>query len=1805
MRFNPVPLIAILLLCTYVSSAQVVSSQRQDENRYRLSLKSGSFIPSANISDTAIEAMNKKAFRPGGKSFIVIQFERIPTEAEKQLLKLDGIELLDYIPNNAYTATVSGSLNQPALKRVRTRAVVELTPEQKMQPTLAAGLFPHWAVKTPGTIDVWISFPKSFSFEAVSNEFRIRNFDIVTTDFKQFNMMGLRIATERIRELASLPFIQYVQIAPKEDQYLNDKSVTNSRANILNSSVPAGKNLKGEGITIGIGDNSNPMLHADFNGRVINKSSITTLDYHGIHVMGTAGGAGNVRETFAGYAPKSKLIKQVGNNIIKYASTYVQDYGMVITNNSYGAITDDCTTFGIYDLLSATLDQQAFQMPNLQHVFSAGNSGNFTCTPYLAGFSNVLGAYQSAKNTITVGYTDASGVIQPFSSKGPVRDGRIKPEITAHGLNVFSAVPTNAYGFSSGTSMAAPGVSGGLALLYQRYKQLNGNINPKNGLMKALLCNGAIDKGNAGPDFSYGFGWMNLLRSVIMLENQNYFNTSVNNNATNTHTITIPVGSTINELKVMLYWNDSAAAPLAASALVNDLDLEVTDPAAVVHFPQLLNATPSNVNDPAVTGADHINNIEQVVIANPAPGNYTFSIKGTTIPSGTQHEYFLVFDTIPVSTRLTYPVGEEHLQSGDVITIQWDSYGNPGNDFTIQYSIDNGANWINIVTNVASNLRQYLWTIPALAATDQAKVKIIHNGTGIESVSEAFTVVGIPSFILSGTQCEGYIAMSWPAVTGATDYEIMMLQGEEMVSMATTTALNYTISGLSTDSVYWVSVRSRVNGKPGRRAPARSRQPNNGTCNGAISNNDIKVDAILSPASGRMFTSTQLSNTTSISIRIENLDNAATTGNIPVTYIIGNNPPVNETIIAPNIAARATYNYTFTTTADMSAIGIYSLKVSVSYPGDPVVKNDTLNVLVKQLDNPFIDLTTNFIDNIEAGSLQSHTTPQVGLQGLDRYDFTATTTFGQIRTFVNTGMAYSGSKALTLDADRFNAGGTTDSLTATFNLLGYNTGLDNIRLDFMYKHHGQLSNPANKVWIRGDDQKPWIEVYDLYTNQDDPGLFKRSPSLELSNILAGAIPAQGFSSSFQVRWGQWGQILAADNETAAGYTFDDIRLYKVFNDLQMISIDTPVIASCGLNNAVPVRATVRNSSTSAIVNIPVKLQIDNGTIITETIASIAANASFQYAFTATADLAAAGNHIVKVWVDLPSDTYRDNDTTTAVIYNAPLITTFPYLQNFEANNGSWHTAGKKSSWQYGTPASLKINRAASGSKVWKTRLAGNYNDLEKSYLYSPCFDITGMTNPTLSLNIALDLEDCGATLCDGAYIEYSSDGVAWNRLGTNGAGTNWYNKNYTGNHLWSIQDYTRWHCATIPLPTAISRLRLRIVMESDPFVSREGIAVDDIHIYDNVNGIYEGPPYTSAVVNQASVTGTGWIDFMSSGKLLASINPNGQNLGSTNVQAFVNTAAVRNNSIQYYHDRNITIKPANISLTDSATVRFYFLDTETETLIAATGCGTCSKPTMVTELGVTKFSGSDALENGTLADNTGGNWSFIIPANIRKVPFDKGYYAEFKVKDFSEFWLNNGGINNNQALPAELISFTATKNANGYVLTEWITASENNVNRYEIELARGTDEYNQNKFVKIGEVGSHGNSASEQQYRFIDEEANKTGVRYYRLKIVDLDGRFIYSEIRPVVFNDEIRWQVYPNPSTGMFNLVYQAAAGENVVVKIHDANGKLVGQQRLFANAFVQKSVIDMSGPQFPSGMYLLEVIAGEKKQVFRLLKK
>ncbi|MCF0057568.1 S8 family serine peptidase [Dyadobacter sp. CY356] len=1768
--------------------------------QYRLLLRNESFTPEKNVSVTGVAELNRKKISLNRKSFVIIQFEGTPTEAETAELKTNGIELLDYIPNNAYSATVTGNISAAVLQRVKARSVIELSARQKIQVSLANGNVPTHAVKVAGTADVWVSFPKTFSFQEVSDELRNKNFSITSDLFKQYGILELRIPVNRIGELALLPFVQYVQAVPKEDMPINDHSIVNARANVLGSSLAGGRNLHGEGVVIGIGDNSDPLLHVDFTNRIINREAVEVSGSHGLHVMGTLGGAGILNEKYKGYAPKATIVAHYFSNILAYLPTYVKDYGMVVTNNSYGNDVTSCESFGTYDLYSQMLDQQAFQMPYLQNVFAAGNSGTSTCSPFQTGFGNILGGYQSAKNIISVGNTSLEGNISESSSRGPAKDGRIKPEIVAQGSSITSTIPTNLYGTSSGTSMSTPAVTGSIALLYQRYRSLNNGTNPKNALIKALICNGGIDKGNAGPDFKYGFGWIDLLRSVKMMESKSYLNDSLTNGSSKTHVITVPENTA--QLKVMLYWNDPAAAIFSGQTLVNDLDIEVTDASSVKTLPKLLDAAPSNVNNPASTGADHINNIEQVVIDKPAAGNYTITIKGTAINQNPRQEYFVVYDALPVETTITYPIGNEHVKDGDVMYINWDSFGNETNGFSVQYSIDNGSSWIDINTAVDPGLRQLSWTVPSVTTT-QAKIRISKNGTDQVSTSEAFTIVGVPVPTLNPVQCEGYIAMNWDAVAGATDYEIMMLQGDEMVSVATTTANNYTFSGLSKDQIYWVSVRARVNNIPGRRGVALSRKPDNGSCGGTMSDNDLKIDAILSPASsGRKFTSTELSASASIKVRIKNLDDATSNGSFNISYYLDNNL-IREQNISPAIAAGGTYDHTFDVTADLSAVKSYVLKVVVNKASDAVAGNNTLTKTFVQLSNASVAMP--FSDDMETLSQQEYLAKQMGFSGSDRYDFTGSTASGRIRTFVNSGVAFSGNRALTMDTDRYVADGNTNYLDATFNLSAFNAATDDIRMNFRYKNHGEASSADNKVWIRGKDTDGWIEVYNLFTNQSgvtEP--YKLSADIEISHILAAN--GKTFSPSFQIRWGQFGKLLVSDVYNGAGYSFDNIQLFQVSNDAQLVSLNNPV-GGCGMGNSELVKVTVRNNSANSLSQIPVKFQIDNGAVIAEAIASLNGKTNVDYTFQATADLSGPGPHTVKVWTDLLSDSNRSNDVVTTQMYNSPVISSFPYLEDFEKGSGYWYTSGTNVSLAYGTPASSKVSRAASGTKAWKTGLTSTYNINETSYLYSPCLDVRGMVVPTLSFNVALDFEDCGKAACDFAFMEYSTDGITWRRLGANNIGTNWYNKTYTNNNAWSTQDYTRWHVATIALPAGSANLRLRFAVKSDGDITREGIAIDDIHIYDNRNGIYDGSSMSVAATSSAGEKE--WINYTSNGALIASVYSNNQNLGATDVRVYINSGSIRNVNAQYYGNRNITIKPANYTLADSVTVRFYFLDTETEKLINATGCNGCGKPASATELGISKYSdNNDANEDGSVANNNSSGWLFINAPKVRKVPFDKGYYAEFKVKNLSEFWLSKETMGVVAPLPVELLSFTARKkdgpDSSTDVITEWVTSSEVNFSHFEVEVAKGNDALKLGQFIKLRDILADGSPKSGQHYSFVDYEANKSDVRYYRLKMVDLDESFQYSKAVSVIIENKIDWQVYPNPSKDIFNIVYQANVGDQVSVNVIDLTGRYSSQSNLSANGSVQKHQVNLGSAQFSPGLYFVEVVAGKKKEVFRVMK-
>lgn len=1713
----------------------------------------GNFITGNNIANRQFKIDSLQLALYKDEYYVLLQFSKLPTVSEKKELTNVGIQLGSWYPGNAYFAAVKKSfdfssalnysivsINQlPSFYKIDTRALA-FKNDGRGEKVFAVNYFP------------------SLDKNLLKEELQKAGAVIVPSKFDAPGTIFIQPVDCNI--IAALPFVYAISLQSLTDKPLNYKSI--GRHGISSLLSPLAYNLSGKGIVTGIGDNSElATAHVDFTGRVISRVPFP-ISFHGIHVTGTVAGAGILDPKNRGMAPRATIVGQYLSDIITNTPVYFTDYNMIGTNNSYTAADDSCAGVGVYDILSNYTDNQMRQYEKVLHVVSAGNDGLNTCLPYPAFFGTVKSGYQAAKNVLTVGaITDSVDVIAGFSSRGPVNDGRIKPEIVATGVNVFSTRHNNTYGYNSGTSMSGPIVAGAVTLLNEAYRKANAGQLPQASLIKTVLCNSAEDLGNPGPDYTYGFGSLNARRAVDAIDNNRYI---ISNATPMVNNITVPAA--VRRLKVMLYWADTAAAPNAASTLINDLDLTVTAPGPVTHQPLLLDATAANVNNNAAEGADHVNNIEQVVIDNPVAGNYSINVNAFLLPYAPQ-QYAVTWQMDMNGVTVEYPYGGEKLVPGETEVIRWNAYGDESNTFSLQYF--DGTSWNLIDNNVAANATSYQWVVPATVSNNY-RIRVSRNASAYSDESDFdFSVIGQP-VVTATVPCEGYVQLTWPAITSATSYDVWKLQADTMAIIGNTTSLSYLVQGLSSSTTYWFGISAKNGTVDGRRSVSKSVLPATGVCTLLDFDKNLKAVSIDSPVTKRQFTSSILTSTEKIRLTIKNLDDVATSGSYNLYYQINSNPVVMETN-ATIINSLATYQFVFTTTADFSAPGIYNIKAWVKRVGDTQVLDDTVQVTIKNLANPI--LTLPITDGFETTLDKTYTTNTIGLDGDDRLDFKTNSIRGRARSFVNSGFALNGTRAITLDQFPYNAALTTDSLLMTYNLSGYTSG-QQLRLDFYYKNHGQENNPNNKVWIRGDDTKPWVFAYDLVANQASLGQWKHAV-ININDVLDTVLPAQPISSSFQIKLGQQANTSAnvpypyIDQDD--GYTFDDVTIDEAANDIGILNIVSPSVTGCGNYGTQSVSLNIKNYSASTLTNVPVYYSINAGAPVMEIIPSLLPGIT-AHTFAAPVNLLVNTDYSFDFWTHEPSDSYNHNDSILNYTFRtSPVVNTFPYLEGFESNDGSWYAKGSNSSWQWGTPAKTVINKAANGTKAWVTSLTGNYNNNELSYLYSPCFDLSGMTQPVLSFSHIFQLED--ATPADYNWIEYSDNGgVTWNRLGLNSVGTNWFN-DPTGKKQWRTSLST-WHVASTDIPTKASNVRFRFVMASDLGFNMEGVGIDDIHIFDKAL-IYTGTQVTGLT---QPVSGTSWVHFTSGGKRVASINAYGANMGNTTVDVYPYAGAVRNKNGQYYLNRNIVVRPT-VQPGSDVSVRFYFTDAEAKNLLAATGCGTCTKPISPYDLGVTKYSGTITDENGTLDDNVSGTFSYIIPSKTEIIPYDNGYYADFSVSSFSEFWLNDGGIGGIHPLPISLLSFDAIKQTDK-VLLQWLTENEINADKYEVQKS-----LDGNNFNSIGNVTAN-NSNQKNNYSFTDLQPIK-GLNFYRLKMIDKNGAFSYSPIRKINFSsfvDDI--MLYPNP---VLNARVTIASSGNVNSAIlFDAAGKTI---RTFVLQGTN-NVLDVSG--IAKGIYQLKVFAG-----------
>ncbi len=644
----------------------------------KILLKSRQFTPEPGINQTfETELLASK----DAAVHVLIQLYHTPTEAERKLLEESGVKLLAYIPKNAWFASISprNITRIAALQEVRW--VGKILPEDKIAPDLRDGI-DSWEVNDDGSMNLTLLFFSDVSL----NDARKLLLSYGGTRFgngliiPDSSSVAVVLPNETIPYLASEDSVQWIEVIPPFGAAGNDGSLAAIGVNTLQT---APYNLDGTDVQIGIWEWNElvNITHSDFAGRVtIGDTGNFPAGDHPTHVTGTMLGNGTLSESGGGYPLQWRGVATNATavsyedwqdgGITELNNEYddaINNHGIDISQNSWGGWYGGSDKYGRYDEETRKIDTIVWGdiTRPINIVWLSGNardedwgwpgcdSGEYDCIP-VAG---------TGKNVITVGATNSNDdSMTSFSGWGPTNDNRIKPDVVAPGSQRYgdggikSTLPGDTYGVMGGTSMAAPAVSGTIALMLQDYRATHNDSEPLPSTMKAILLHTAKDINNTGPDYTSGYGRIDAFAAISVIEADNspqkrIVEAEINDSQIDAYNITVPAGTP--ELKFTLVWDDYPGTPNGGKMLVNNLDLAVTAPDGTKYYPWILN--PNNPSAPATTGIDSINNVEQVVINSPASGTYNITINGTNVPESPQTYSLILPDIIHPTVTITSP----------------------------------------------------------------------------------------------------------------------------------------------------------------------------------------------------------------------------------------------------------------------------------------------------------------------------------------------------------------------------------------------------------------------------------------------------------------------------------------------------------------------------------------------------------------------------------------------------------------------------------------------------------------------------------------------------------------------------------------------------------------------------------------------------------------------------------------------------------------------------------------------------------------------------------------------------------------------------------------------------------------------------------------------------------------------------------------------------------------------------------------------------------------------------------------------
>ncbi len=516
----------------------------------------------------------------------------------------------------------------------------------------------------------------------------------------------------------SISFVDFADRQPKEEVSIIGFDNSTNAVNKLHAYLPQ---INGSGMVVSVKENKPDTTDIDFKGRYVStpQTSINRSTHATIMSTIIAGG-GNSSYTALGVAWKAAITSSSFDVLLPDSNAVYRQQHISVQNHSYGTGVEN-----FYGADALAYDSSVISNPYLLHIFSSGNSGNLASNngnyAGITGWANLTGSFKMAKNIITVGSIDSFGFVPVLSSKGPAYDGRVKPELVAFG--------------EDGSSGAAALVSGTVMAVQQLYKNIHTDSLPDASLVKAILLNSADDIGNAGIDFSSGYGNMNAYAAVQDLQTGHFFQGTISGGQLQSYTITVPPNA--KHLKVLLAWSDKPAVANNFKALVNDLDLTVTyKPGGQTWQPWVLNSFPQgdSIALLPVRKRDSLNPVEQVTVDDPLPGSYTISVSGFSVTPGPQL-YSIVYRWDTANTfEWNYPTAGDNLVPKQQNVLRWkNNYASAG---LLEYSYAGTNNWQAVASSVDLSKRFFKWLTPDTNAVVLLRMSV----NGVPYLSDTITI---------------------------------------------------------------------------------------------------------------------------------------------------------------------------------------------------------------------------------------------------------------------------------------------------------------------------------------------------------------------------------------------------------------------------------------------------------------------------------------------------------------------------------------------------------------------------------------------------------------------------------------------------------------------------------------------------------------------------------------------------------------------------------------------------------------------------------------------------------------------------------------------------------------------------------------------------------------------------------------------------------------------------------------------------------------------------------------------------------